>query len=384
MKKEKIFISIITGSLRRGGAEIQLSEILPGLDKNKYKVEIFLLSTRGELADELDSKGITIINPWFDTKGEALNIPVRLYRYFLLKIQLFIYFIRKRPDIVHFFLPQSYCLAMPIAIATGINKKIMSRLSLNNYKLDRIWMWRLEKIFHSFTTKIVVNSNFVKKQMIENENVKNKKIIRIYSGVKINIPDKNNKKFLRKKLGFDENELILIMVANLIPYKGHGDLINALGSISNEMTPNWRMLFIGRDDGIKSELINETVKNKIFENCLFLHPDGDISDYYKISDIGILTSHEEGFSISILEGMRSGIPMIVTDVGGNREAVIDQQTGFVVPSHDCNEIGQAILKLSLNKKMQNTMGRAGYERVTNNFSIKNCIKEHEKLYASLL
>ena len=55
MKKEKIFISIITGSLRRGGAEIQLSEILPGLDKNKYKVEIFLLSTRGELADELES-----------------------------------------------------------------------------------------------------------------------------------------------------------------------------------------------------------------------------------------------------------------------------------------------------------------------------------------
>ena len=61
MKKEKIFITIITGSLRRGGAEIQLSEILPGLDKNKYKVDIFLLSTRGELANELESKNISII-----------------------------------------------------------------------------------------------------------------------------------------------------------------------------------------------------------------------------------------------------------------------------------------------------------------------------------
>ena len=85
--KEKVFITIITGSLRRGGAEIQLSEILPGLDKNKYKVEIFLLSTRGELANEMESKGISIINPWFDTKGETLNIPTRLYRYFILKIQ---------------------------------------------------------------------------------------------------------------------------------------------------------------------------------------------------------------------------------------------------------------------------------------------------------
>lgn len=384
MKKEKIFITIITGSLRRGGAEIQLSEILPGLDKNKYKVEIFLLSTGGELANGMESKGITIINPWFDTKGETLNIPIRFYRYFLLKIQLLIYFIRKRPDIVHFFLPQSYCLAMPIAILTGINKKIMSRLSLNNYKLDRAWMWKLEKVFHSFTTKIIVNSDFIKKQMIDNENVSNEKIIRIYSGVKINKSDKKDKKVLRRILGFDENELILIMVANLIPYKGHHDLINALGMISKKMSPNWRMLFIGRDDGIKNELINETVKNKIFEHCLFLHPDGDVSDYYRISDIGILTSHEEGFSVSILEGMRSGIPMIVTDVGGNSEAVINQQTGFVVPPHNCNAIGQAVLKLSLDEKMQNTMGRAGYKRVTNNFSIKNCIKEHEKLYASLL
>ena len=384
MKKEKVFITIITGSLRRGGAEIQLSEILPGLDKNKYKVEIFLLSTRGELANEMESKGISIINPWFDTKGETLNIPTRLYRYFVLKIQLFIYFIRKRPDIVHFFLPQSYCLAMPIAIITGINKKIMSRLSLNNYKLDRVWMWKLEKFLHSFTTKIVVNSDFVKKQMIDDENVSNEKIIRIYSGIKLDGFDLDRKQELREKLGLSSEQLILVMVANLIPYKGHADLISALGLISDEMPKDWKMIFIGRDDGIKTALIDQTKKYNISENCEFLHPKGDITDYYAIADIGILSSHEEGFSIAILEGMRAALPMVVTNVGGNSESVLDGKTGFVVPAQDCQKISEAILKLCLDKELRQSMGQSANQRVKDNFSIENCINEHHVLYSNLI
>ena len=97
---------------------------------------------------------------------------------------------------------------MPIAIITGINKKIMSRLSLNNYKLDRVWMWKLEKFLHSFTTKIVANSDFIKKQMIDDENVSNEKIIRIYSGIKLHGFNMYRKQGLREKLGLSSEQLI--------------------------------------------------------------------------------------------------------------------------------------------------------------------------------
>jgi glycosyltransferase involved in cell wall biosynthesis len=383
-KEGKIFITVVVGSLRRGGAEMQLFEILPRLNNEKYHIDVLLLSTRGSLADSLEEKGISIINPWYDTKGKVLSMPVRMFRLVIILSQLFSYFIVKRPDIAHFFLPQSYCLAMPVAIITGIKVKLMSRLSLNNYQHDRRWMWKLEKILHKFTTHIIVNSEGIKQQVIDAEGVDKKKISRIYSGIKINDSFLSNKLELRKKYELNKNGLILIMVANLIPYKGHIDLIKSLGIISSDMPDEWQILFIGRDDGIKQDLIGETEKQGIAEHCLFLQPEGDVSEYYYASDIGILSSHEEGFSIAILEGMRSKLPMVVTDVGGNAEAVIDNKTGFVIPARDCDAIAKALLELSLSPEMRNIMGAAGYSRVVDNFSIENCVEKHDELYSSLV
>jgi len=383
-RTKKIFLTIVVGSLRRGGAEIQLNEILPGLDKEKYHIEVVLISTRGELADSLEKNGVKIINPWFDTKAKPLNILSRLFRFFIIIPQLFIYFITNRPDIVHFYLPQSYCLVMPIVIITGIHNIVMSRLSLNNYKDSRKWMWQFEKVLHFFVKKVVVNSEFIKKQMIKDEAVNQEKVMRIYSGIKLDGFDLDRKQELREKLGLSSEQLILVMVANLIPYKGHADLISALGLISDEMPKDWKMIFIGRDDGIKTALIDQTKKYNISENCEFLHPKGDITDYYAIADIGILSSHEEGFSIAILEGMRAALPMVVTNVGGNSESVLDGKTGFVVPAQDCQKISEAILKLCLDKELRQSMGQSANQRVKDNFSIESCINEHHVLYSNLI
>jgi glycosyltransferase involved in cell wall biosynthesis len=273
---------------------------------------------------------------------------------------------------------------MPIVIITGIRNIVMSRLSLNNYKDSRKWMWQFEKVLHFFVKKVVVNSEFIKKQMIKDEAINQEKVMRIYSGIKLDGFDLDRKQKLREKLGLSSEQLILVMVANLIPYKGHADLISALGLISDEMPKDWKMIFIGRDDGIKTALIDQTKKYNISENCEFLHSKGDTTDYYAIADIGILSSHEEGFSVAILEGMRAALPMVVTNVGGNSESVLDGKTGFVVPAKDCQKISEAILKLCLDKELRQSMGQSANQRVKDNFSIESCINEHHVLYSNLI
>ena len=67
---------------------------------------------------------------------------------------------------------------------------------------------------------------------------------------------------------------------------------------------------------------------------LFLNTRNDVLEILNACDIGVLCSHQEGFSNSVLEGMASGLPMIVTDVGGNAEAVLNGKSGIVVPPHD--------------------------------------------------
>src|SRR4029079_17142928 len=97
----------------------------------------------------------------------------------------------------------------------------------------------------------------------------------------------------------------------------------------------------------------------IEENIKLLGARTDIAALLAAADIGVLASHEEGFANSILEGMASGLPMIVTDVGGNAEAVVNGVTGLVVPPRDARALGSAILKLALDPEFLRTMGDAG-------------------------
>jgi glycosyltransferase involved in cell wall biosynthesis len=102
------------------------------------------------------------------------------------------------------------------------------------------------------------------------------------------------------------------------------------------------------------------------------------------ADIGFLVSHEEGFSNAVLEAMALGLPMIVTDVGGNAEAVNHHETGIVVPPADRNELARAIVTLAHNASLRSRYGAAGRQRVSADFGVDPMLIEHERLYRVLL
>ncbi|MHA1344597.1 MAG: polysaccharide deacetylase family protein, partial [Promethearchaeota archaeon] len=95
-------------------------------------------------------------------------------------------------------------------------------------------------------------------------------------------------------------------------------------------------------------------------------------------------SLSEGFLNSILESMAAGKPVVATDVGGNSEAVIDGETGLLVPPEDSKTLAKAILYLLKNKKISRNMGFAGRKRVEQFFAIERMIKDMDALYNVLL
>ena len=82
----------------------------------------------------------------------------------------------------------------------------------------------------------------------------------------------------------------------------------------------------------------------------------------------------------MLEGMAAGLPMIVTDVGGNPEAVIDGVTGIIVPKESPQLLGDAILKFANDSVIRNEMGEKGKSRVRSEFSLTKSINAYETLY----
>ena len=211
---------------------------------------------------------------------------------------------------------------------------------------------------------VLANSEAVANDL-RSEGVINKKIIKIYNGVQIsnqNGLDKNNLDLLCLK----KDTIRLVVVANLIHYKGHQDLLRAMSNIKLVINKNWQLIFVGRDDGIKYNLVQSATELGIKDKVKFLGTVNNINKIWKIADISILPSHEEGFSNSILEGMANEVPTIATNVGGNPEIIVDGKNGFLVEKKSPYLLGQAILKLINDSNLRNNIGKEAKRNVVKN------------------
>lgn len=360
-------IEFIIGSLEIGGAERHLSQILPTLKHMGFSIKVLVLSDRAPLKPIFDEAGIEVnLGLNLDWMPFILRKPWRLITSLM---RLTISFLKDRHTIRHVFLPEAYLLTAIAARLTFFSGfLIMSRRSLNDYQQRRYILGKLERFMHRFTTKALGNSKAVVNQLYA-EGFLPEKVRLIYNGIDLysfqNLPSKQE---LRESLDIDQNSLIFIIVANLIPYKGHADLLNAISRIHSKLPKKWNLLCVGYDAGILSQLKEQAYALNINDHVKFLGKRLDTSLLFAAADVGILCSHEEGFSNAILEGMAAGLPMVVTNVGGNAEAVEDMCTGLVVEAKNPKLLAEALLSMALSSEMRTKFGQAGKKRVQQFFT----------------
>lgn len=377
-------IRIIIGTLQLGGAEKHLSLILPGLVDKGWAIRVLLTSCIAPLEEGLVKQGVQVCKPpqWFEspffTRGIGLKIKLLLNF-----MRLSWDFIKDRDSMTHFYLPRTYGLGMLAALLTFLRApKIMSRRSLNNYQRKYKGFHQLEKYFHQKCDLILGNSQAVIDQLHTEEGVSASKLKLIYNGIPLDEQSPIDRDQVRKALGLSKEAYVLCLVANLIPYKGHADLIQALADIKQKLPKEWALLCIGRDDGILSSLQQKAKSFGISDHIQWLLAREDVSSLLAASDVGLLCSHEEGFSNAILEGMRASLPMIVTDVGGNAEAVSHGLTGLVVPPHNPKGLGKAICSLLETPDLARKMGQNGRKRLEALFSLDQCVEAYHEVYST--
>ncbi len=373
-------ILFVTSSLQIGGTERHLAAVAPALVKLGWSISVYSLTGSGALREEMQGKGVNVFVPplWQST--------LRHFSQFMLGgVHLFDVMRKRRPTIIHFFLPAAYLVGAPLAIFKGIPVRIMSRRSLNVYQQRYPFALKLERGLHRKMTAILGNSRSVVRELSELEGVSASRLGLIYNGVDVvRFSNAGSPKVTRAALGLGQESLALVMVGNLIPYKGHNDLISALGLASSNLPEDWRLLLVGRDFGIAAALREQATMLRIEDKILFLGTRNDIPEILNACDIGVLCSHQEGFSNSVLEGMAAGLPMIVTNVGGNTEAVLDGKTGIVVPPHDPGLLAAAIARLAQDRSLRANLGSAARGRVAAHFALERTIKAYDILYRALL
>lgn len=376
-------ILYVIGSLSVGGAERHLSLVARALTGRGMRIHVYSLAGDGPLRNTLERDGVTVLVPPVGSASIGRSFVFRALRLALAAVHLTYVMLRTRPKIVHFFLPAAYLIGAAAAFLARVNIRVMSRRSLNVYQLSYPMMRWLETKLHGRMNAVLGNSIAVVRQLHDEEGVSKDKLGLIYNGIEV--PQRvDSRGAVRSSLGLDEQTLVFVIVANLIAYKGHLDLINAFSLANGQIDQPWRLLVVGRDDGIESELRKAASRLSIDNNISFLGSRSDVASLMSASDVGLLSSHQEGFSNTILEGMAAGLPMIVTSVGGNAEAVVDGETGVVVPPHDPQSFAEAIVRLASDPAMRRSYGDAGLKRVEALFLSDACAEKYEALYRGLI
>jgi glycosyltransferase involved in cell wall biosynthesis len=377
----------VIGDLDVGGAESHLARVLPRLDSHRFRILVYTLTHKGELAPQLERAGIEVIGPpW----GERLrNSTQQAARRFLLPglsaLGLLFLLWRRRPHIVHFILPAAYIVGGLCSLLAPPAARIMSRRSLDVYQHGHPVLTHIEHFLHPQMDAVLGNSRAVVEQL-KAEGVAPQRLGLLYNGIDAAAltAASASRAETRATLGIGEEALVLILVANLIPYKGHADLLAALATVGDDLPTGWRLICVGRDDGIGKELEARARDLGIAEHIRWLGPRADVPALLAAADIGLSTSHQEGFSNSVLEGMSLGLAMIVTRVGGNPEAVEDGVSGIVVPPHDPPALATAIHDLAGDPARRQALGEAARQRVEERFSLTACIDAYERLYDGLI
>ncbi len=181
---------------------------------------------------------------------------------------------------------------------------------------------------------------------------------------------------LKRQLGIEYTDKVIVQVARIQPEKRHQDAIKALSQLNAKYGSTVHLLLVGGGSmQIKNHLQNLVRQVRMQANVHFLDSQQDVRLFYKAADLFTLTSKSETFSLATLEAMSFGLPVVITEVGGAREMVSNYKNGFMVPVNDINVLAQAWDK-ALSLHFDSNAIRAS---VVNKFSLHQMLQHYSAI-----
>ena len=358
IKKKNILVILL--SLEIGGMEQLVSDLIISLNKDRYNIKVLCIHTLGPIAEELKVHGIVV------KKIEAM-IPLVsfLFPYSIIKeIREF------NTDIIHVHSGCWHKAAMA-GWLSGINKIIYTEHGRYYPESNKLVL--LDKLFSRITSNIVTVSQNLATYMHEVVGIREDKISVILNGINVEkfVQSRNLIRLEARRVG---------IIARLAPVKDIGTLLRAMRIVIDKF-PDVELDIVG--DGPERTPLEDLTKELNLANSVkFLGFRRDIAEILLPLDIFVLSSISEGTSITLLEAMAAGKPVVVTNVGGNPAIIDNGVNGFLVPPRDPERMADAIIRLIEESETGRKMGEANIRKVENKFSIHAMARQYEQVYDS--
>lgn len=233
------------------------------------------------------------------------------------------------------------------------------------------------------TDRIVAVSEDIRQRLVRYEGLNPRRIDVVYNG--IHSPERISPELrsrLRTELGFAADEFVVGTVGRLDPIKNLPMLVDSIADVAATHS-KVRGLIVGGGaefGEIAARAASLDIGNRI-------HMTGfrdDARELVQCLDLFVLSSYSEGTSIALLEAMATGVPVAVTDVGGNPEVVLDKTTGRVLPCGDVASLSQAIVEALDQPELRARRAAAASVRYSENFSFDGMIRQYRDIYDEML
>ncbi|WP_292364746.1 glycosyltransferase [Mesorhizobium sp.] len=391
-------VLFVIGQLDLGGTESQLVMLAKELKRRGWRVEVFSLSKGGVLAEPLSRAGVNlvyglhrqnpapaaaasakVIEPSVAPKTrpsvKAMLVLSAAVASLVARIAL------SRPTAVHALLPLTNFLGAVAGRIAFARLVITSRRGLGNHQERWPRLKRMDRIANRLSHVVVANSHAVAADMAARDDYDVHAVKVIPNGLDLSRFDdiENSRAETRLKLGLSPDEIGIVIVANLIPYKGHRDLIQAF-ALASPRHSGLRLFMAGQDRGIREALLDEAARLGVGSKVQALGSRTDVPALLAGMDIGVIASHEEGFCNALMEKLAAGLPVVATNVGGNPEAVSGMPGCVLVEARDPADLARGLLAV-LDRMPEPLAGRKFRQQtMRQRYSIAAMVDDYERLY----
>jgi glycosyltransferase involved in cell wall biosynthesis len=192
------------------------------------------------------------------------------------------------------------------------------------------------------------------------------------------------KRQIRRELNLPEDAFVLGIVARMVKEKGVCELLEALARVRNDM-PNTYVLLVGPIDRSRGDEATPELSGKygVADNCRWVGERSNVAEMLAAMDVFCLPSYREGYPVSVIEAGAMGLPSIVTNVRGCREAVIDGVNGLLVPAREVEPLAEAIRRLHDDTTLRRQLGVGARKRAEESFDERQVVDKVISVYKRL-
>jgi glycosyltransferase involved in cell wall biosynthesis len=362
-------------SFEQGGSERLALQLVRQLHQSgRCRVRLACLQNKGSLRDEADRLGL----------GEIPEYPLTSFydRNFVTQLRRLARFLKENEiDIIHTHDFYTNIFGMTAAALARVRARVAYKGETDGFRTST--QKRLERGAFRLAHRVVANSDAVRNQLIR-ESVPVEKVVKHYNGLdikRVKAQSDATREDILAMLALPDRRLVTI-VANLQhAVKDHPMFLRAAARV-RVAVPDAAFVIAGEGkliEGLRELAAQLGLEGDVF----FIGRCEKVAELLSVSDVCALSSTAEGFSNAIIEYMAAARPVVVTDVGGAREAVIAGETGYIVAAGDDEQMAVRMIELLRDPKRARAMGEQGRLIVEQKFSCERHLQNTLELYDEL-